>query len=117
MSKRNPMIRNVLAASLSLCLLMGAGQALAVDPAPPQASKTTSEEPVTDAWITTKVKSDLLATRNVSGTDIKVETSNGLVSLAGTVKSQAEHDKAIATAKGIKGVKKVDASQLKVTGK
>lgn len=116
MSKRNPTIRNVLAASLSLGLWVGTGQALAVD-SPQQASKTASEEPVTDAWITTKVKGDLLATRNVSGTDIKVETSNGLVTLSGTVKSQAEHDKAVATAKAIKGVKSVDASQLKVAGK
>lgn len=116
MSKRTPMIRTVLTASLLLGLLVGAGQALAVDP-PTKASTTESQEPVTDTWITTKVKSDLLASKNVSGTDIKVETSNGLVSLSGTVKSQAEHDRAIAKAKAIKGVKSVDASQLKVAGK
>lgn len=114
-STRNPMVRNVLAASLSMGLLLGAGQVLAVD-SPTQAAKTESQEPVTDTWITTKVKSELLATRHVSGTDIKVETSNGLVSLSGTVDSQAERDKAIAKAKAIKGVKQVDASQLKVAG-
>ncbi|WP_256661968.1 MULTISPECIES: BON domain-containing protein [Gammaproteobacteria] len=116
MSKRNPMISPVLAASLSLGLLAVAGQAWAVDP-PPQGSKMESDEPVTDTWITTKVKSDLLATRNVSGTDIKVETRNGVVSLSGTVKSQAERDKAVATARAIKGVKSVDASGLEVGGR
>lgn len=43
-----------------------------------------------------------------------METVNGVVTLTGTVASQAEHDKALRVTKGIKGVKSVDASGLKV---
>ena len=74
-----------------------------------------SEQPGTDTWITTKVKADLLASSNVPGTEIKVETVNGVVSLSGAVATQAEKDKAVNTAKGIKGVTRVDAAALKVS--
>ncbi|TWI05757.1 hyperosmotically inducible protein [Luteimonas cucumeris] len=70
-----------------------------------------ANEPVTDAWITTKVKADLLATDGVAGTDINVDTQNGVVTLRGTVKSQAEADRAAEIARGIEGVTRVD-SQL-----
>jgi len=73
-----------------------------------------SAQPVDDTWITTKVKADLLASSNVPGTDIKVETVNGVVNLSGTVASQAEKDKALKVARGIKGVKTVEAAGLKV---
>jgi len=66
-----------------------------------------------DTWITSKVKSSLIANKNVSGVDIKVETNKGVVSLSGNVKSDAERDLAIETAKGIKGVKAVSADGLK----
>jgi len=105
-------IRNVLALSLALGTLLGGGAAMAAEKNPP----AESSQPASDTWITTKVKSDLLATDNVSGTDVSVETKNGVVWLSGSVKTQAEHDKAVSVAKGIEGVKKVDASKLKVAG-
>ena len=77
-----------------------------------QATETAGEV-VTDAWITTKVKTDLLATKDVPGTTIDVDTKDGVVTLNGTVKSQAEADKAVSVAKGIKGVTSV-TSNLKV---
>ena len=55
---------------------------------------------------------DLLATENVSGLDIKVETVDGVVTLTGAVTSQAQKDKAVEVAKQIKGVKRVEASGL-----
>jgi len=66
-----------------------------------------------DAWITTKVKSDLLATKGVSGTDVMVDTKGGVVTLTGNVATQAEADKAKEVASGIKGVTRVN-SQLTV---
>lgn len=117
----------LLSAALAFGLTLAAGQALAVDP-PTAASKDhdtmahgdgmkhDSKEPVTDTWITTKVKADLLATKDVSGTDIKVETLNGTVKLSGAVENKTQRDKAVSVAKMIDGVKKVDASGLKVTG-
>jgi len=44
-----------------------------------------------------------------------VETVNGVVSLSGAVATQEEKDKAVNTAKGIKGVTRVDAAALKVS--
>ena len=73
-----------------------------------------SETPVSDTWITTKVKADLLVTEEVKGLDINVSTTNGVVTLAGLLDSQAQHHKAIAVAKAIKGVKSVETKALKV---
>ena len=56
------------------------------------AAHTDSDQPVSDTWITTKVKADLLASSDVSGLDISVETSNGTVSLSGDVETQAQID-------------------------
>lgn len=72
-----------------------------------------SEQPVTDTWITTKVKADLATTEGIKSTDISVETVNGVVTLIGVLDSRTAVDKAIAVAKGIKGVVDVDASALK----
>ena len=73
-----------------------------------------SRKPVSDTWITTKVKADLLVTEEVKGLDINVSTTNGVVTLAGLLDSQAQHHKAIAVAKAIKGVKSVETKALKV---
>jgi hypothetical protein len=59
-----------------------------------------------------ETEADLLATENVSGLDIKVETVDGVVTLTGAVANKAQKDKAVAVAKQIKGVTRVDASGL-----
>lgn len=69
---------------------------------------------VSDAWITSKVKSSFLFSRNLPGTDINVDTRDGVVTLSGAVASGAERDLAIEVAKGIRGVKEVNASGLDV---
>ncbi|KWS03005.1 Osmotically inducible protein Y precursor [Lysobacter capsici AZ78] len=87
-----------------------AGTPTGNDPAT-AAAKNDSAQPVSDTWITTKVKTELLASSEVSGTDIKVETVNGVVKLSGTAnKAQAEKAKSIA--QNIDGVKSVDTSGL-----
>lgn len=113
--------RNLLAASMALGMLLGTSSVMAKDPpktadhsAMTHADKHDSAEPVTDSWITTKVKADLLTSKNVPGTEVMVETVNGVVTLSGTVATQAEHDKALRVTKGIKGVKRVDSTNLKV---
>jgi len=70
-------------------------------------------EVITDAAITSAVKTKFLADSDVSGLKIDVDTSNGVVTLNGTVKSKAEMDKAMAIARDSKGVKRV-VSHLKV---
>lgn len=71
-------------------------------------------EHVDDAWITTKVKSELIANDEVKARDIRVRTTDGVVMLAGTLRSKVEHDRAVQIARDVKGVKRVDASGLKV---
>jgi hyperosmotically inducible protein len=71
------------------------------------------EEAGTDTWITTKVKADLVTEKGIPGTDIKVETNKGVVSLSSTVAlSKAQKDTAVAITKKIKGVKAVSADGL-----
>lgn len=69
---------------------------------------------VSDTWITTKVKSTLLADDTTPGMEIEVETKDGVVSLSGTVATEAERDMAISRTKEIKGVRDVAADGLKV---
>ncbi|MFC0709774.1 BON domain-containing protein [Azorhizophilus paspali] len=73
-----------------------------------------AEDAVSDTWITSKVKSTFLADSDLDGMDIKVETNQGVVSLSGTVSSEAEKDLAIQKAMSIKGVKDVSADALLV---
>ncbi|MFK7607628.1 MULTISPECIES: BON domain-containing protein [unclassified Pseudomonas] len=73
-----------------------------------------AKEATSDTWITTKVKSDLLTEKGIPGSDIKVETNKGVVSLSSTVAiTDAQKDIAVAIAKKIKGVKAVSADGLK----
>lgn len=110
----NPLNR-VLFGALLVSVGAYAGAAQAADP-PNHAdhNKQVSDQPGSDTWITTKVKADLLTTKDVSGLDLKVETVNGVVSLSGDVASKAEADRAISVAQGIEGVTRVDSSGITV---
>lgn len=66
-----------------------------------------------DAWITTKVKAQLLADSDIKGLDINVSTKDSVVTLAGMLPSRQVRDKAIAIAHGVKGVKSVNSEALK----
>jgi hyperosmotically inducible periplasmic protein len=70
---------------------------------------------VDDALITSKVKTALLADKDISGLKINVDTSKGVVSLKGEVKTLALRRKAESIAAGVDGVRKVD-NQLIITG-
>jgi hyperosmotically inducible protein len=75
------------------------------------AAKETQQE-IKDSWITTKVKSTLLYSRNVDGSSIEVNTKGGIVTLNGKLNSGAERALAIELADNIRGVKSVDAKGL-----
>ena len=62
---------------------------------------------VDDAWITSKVKTQLLADAAVAGMAIDVDTKANVVTLHGTVESVAAHEAALRIAKGTDGVKQV----------
>ena len=64
-------------------------------------------EVVSDSWITTKVKSQLVADKEVSASHIHVKTVDGVVTLSGKAKTQEEATRAVQDAQQIKGVKSV----------
>ena len=75
---------------------------------------TKAKEGTQDTWITTKVKADLVTEKGIPGTDIKVETNKGVVSLSSDVAvTKAQKETAVAIAKKIKGVQAVSADGLK----
>lgn len=70
---------------------------------------------ISDAWITSKVKSSYLYDRQLDGLEITVKTEDGVVHLSGTVLSSAEKELAIETARNIRGVRGVEADALRIT--
>lgn len=79
-----------------------------------KAAARKTEQVSADSWITTKVKSALLADSITKGFRITVSTSHHVVTLSGTVDSQAAADKAVSITKQIRGVQDVNADGLKV---
>lgn len=84
----------------------------AMDSAKNSADK--AEQGISDAWITTKVKSTFMYSSNVDAADISVDTKNGVVTLSGKVDSGEEQALAIALAQNIRGVKSVVAKDLMI---
>jgi len=62
---------------------------------------------VADSAITTQIKAQLASDEGLSGSDIHVETSDGVVTLSGTVASTALRNRAGQIASATDGVKKV----------
>lgn len=60
-----------------------------------------------DTATTSEIKAKLLADDIVPSRNVKVETTNGVVQLSGTVKTQAQSERAEGIAKAIEGVKSV----------
>ena len=81
--------------------------------AAPAFAGNNSDQPVTDTWITTKVKSELATTSDVKSMNVDVKTVNGVVTLTGTLANELAVEKAISAAKSVKGVKTVEADGLK----
>jgi hyperosmotically inducible periplasmic protein len=62
---------------------------------------------ISDTWITTQVQAMYFLDRQVKGMQINVTTNGGVVTLSGSVDSEAVRQKALADAKSIEGVKQV----------
>jgi hyperosmotically inducible protein len=91
------------ASILMLALLIGATAV----PASAQVSA------IKDAWLVMKVHSEMVDEDVLSGSNIDVDVKNGVVTLQGTVPSEAARARAIAVAKANDGVKGV-TDQLKI---
>ncbi len=87
--------------AFALALLIGASSAVA------QVST------IKDGWLVMKVHSEMVDEDVLSGSDIDVDVKNGVVTLQGTVPSEAARARAIAVAKANDGVKNV-VDQLKI---
>lgn len=64
-------------------------------------------EYASDATVTTKVKAAFVADETLSALDIAVETTEGTVTLTGTVGTEAEVEQAARVARDVEGVKQV----------
>ncbi len=84
----------------------------------PASSKTVDKTKrlVSDSWITTKVKSEILADSLSKGFDVSVDTVHGVVVLKGALANQDAIDHVTDLTKKIEGVKSVDTSALIVGG-
>lgn len=78
-----------------------------------EAAEETGDE-MDDGWITSKVKTQLLADADVSGLSINVDTEDNVVSLIGQVPNKMARDTAIRIASQTKGVLRVNADKLTI---
>ncbi len=108
-------------ATIALAGMLGLGMSVAAqatpvaqETAPTSDHSSSASEAISDAWITTKVKSELATTKGVESMDVSVKTVDGVVTLIGVLSTKIAVDKAVAAARSVKGVKDVDASGLKV---
>jgi hyperosmotically inducible protein len=76
--------------------------------APGETGYETAPAVPTDASITATVKANLLADPDTSGLRIDVDTDKRVVTLSGTVKSEAEKTEAVQIARGVNGVTSVN---------
>jgi hyperosmotically inducible periplasmic protein len=63
-----------------------------------------------DATITARVKTMLLNDTQIGATKIDVTTTDGIVTVSGTVKSQAEATRAVELARQVTGVREVKSA-------
>jgi len=68
---------------------------------------STTGEVITDAWITSRVKTQFIGEDALKDSDINVDTNDHVVTLKGTVPSRAGRTRAVAIAKGTEGVDRV----------
>jgi hyperosmotically inducible protein len=64
-------------------------------------------EVITDAWITTKVKAKFVDEKLLKASDINVDTRDRVVTLKGTVASEAAKKRAVMVTDGTEGVLRV----------
>ncbi|MGV0211216.1 BON domain-containing protein [Serratia marcescens] len=89
-------------------LCMAAVVAVAVSACAPTAKSEGTGGYIDDTVITTKVKSALLADKNIKSREISVETFKGRVQLSGFVTSSDDANRAVQVIRGVAGVKSVE---------
>lgn len=105
--KRSAGLRRLVLVSAALCLLTPAAL-LAQKPAPPDKQDRKAGAQITDGWITMKIHAQYVTEDALDGSDIDVDTTNGQVTLNGTVRTEAGRARAVSIAKATDGVKGVN---------
>jgi len=77
-------------------------------PQPVASPGTNSGDAITDSVITTRIKAGILSDPGMAGSDVSVNTDQGVVSLTGMIKSQEQAAIASAHAQRQDGVMRVD---------
>ena len=91
---------------LTVCMSLMIGGALLAG-SPNAFGKADEKTPINDAYLTAKTKIALFADSRVKGSEINVESAQGLVMIRGKVDSDASKQAAEGIAKSIDGVKSV----------
>ena len=73
-------------------------------------------EVMTDGWITTRVHSRFVGEDLLKDSDIKVDTDKHVVTLKGTIDSQAKRQKAAQIASNVQGVRSVRNELVVISG-
>ena len=85
----------------------GADKVLAATKKAGQETAVKTEELVGDSWITTKLKGKFADEKSLEGSDINVDTTDHVVRLRGTVRSDAAKARATEIARGTERVTRV----------
>lgn len=80
----------------------------------PDKTVNKTERVVSDSWITTKVKSEILANSASKAFKVHVKTTHGAVALTGKLPNQDAVDLVKTIAEKVKGVQSVDTSGLQI---
>ncbi len=100
-------------AALAVCAVV----AQAADtPSAPERAASKAEAVISDSWITTKVKSEILANSVSKGFKVHVTTKQGAVSLKGELPNKDAVELVKMIAEKVKGVQSVDTTGLVITG-
>ncbi|VVE82552.1 BON domain-containing protein [Pandoraea sputorum] len=113
----HPTWRGALVGGLAIAFGLAFVPAMAADSSMASDAKADihrSERVMSDSWITTKVKSELLANSIGDGTSVSVKTTHGVVSLSGMLDSRDAVNDAKRIAGHVQGVKRVDSARLTV---
>lgn len=95
--------------AVGLVMLVGvAGAGLTISGCEVFREEQSVGEYIDDTVLTSRAKTELLRADDVAGTDIQVETFNGIVQLSGFVRSEQEKRRAGEIVRQIPGVRDVD---------
>lgn len=107
---RNTLILTLIASSLGI----GAASAETATAAENKQAVAETKQVMSDGWITTKVKSEILADSASKGYTVHVKTTQGAVVLKGTLANEEAIAKIMGIAEKVEGVRQVDTTALKV---